>query len=759
MTDLNRASIYVPITSITKADEGRTRIVTGVAASERLDMDGQRADYEWAKAAAGDWFKRWGNVREQHGGIAAGKAVSVQFDDAARNITVVSKAVDPGTVEKLDQGILTGYSWGAKSVPGNPIKVVKEADGFERVKGGAWAELSYVDHPCNYDCTIAITKAAGSGRMRATKVIGALAETDIPGGQDYGAILKALLADIAKRDVAAAERERLGDRGHAIDTGQDHPSYPIENQTDLDHAIKAYGRANPEDRAKLRRHIISEARRLGHPEMVPDDWKSVDGIVKQAQCMCCDDCGPDCQGDCCDQCTMGPQKATAPGPAGILAGVKALAAGETDPEFQGFLAKVASSVEGWSKTDGVTVDLATYAQLATLSKAGAEPDLTKRRTFYSGSNRADVETAMQRLHQALGLFMEGAAATDLDKDQRDNTLTGQDAPASGDQPGGPGTAPGDGNPGDGNLAYDPEMVRDGDPAIRTPDGRTDGGARDETGKSVKPSKAAKRLKRMEAELQELRKAAAPAPQNGGQPAIALQQTLGDRPKGARRGGKAAKGLREEIKALGTELHKALDVQRAAAATPDAAADAARLEKRLGKRLRKLEKRLERAARPAPAANPLEAQIAELRAVIAGQASKGAAPGTPNPDTTLLLMADLTRAAFDQSRKDSTEQATWLGKRVKRAERTLRKAAEADRKQLAKMATDLEALGRLPHPGGPHVARPTDKSFPVNDSIERSVPPDVLKRMQVLKEMSESSDRQVAEDARELLKSAMAELRG
>src|SRR5262249_32826210 len=68
MTDLlNRASIFVPITSITKADGGRTRIVTGVAASERLDQDGQRADYDWAKSAFGEWYDRWGNIREQHG--------------------------------------------------------------------------------------------------------------------------------------------------------------------------------------------------------------------------------------------------------------------------------------------------------------------------------------------------------------------------------------------------------------------------------------------------------------------------------------------------------------------------------------------------------------------------------------------------------------------------------------------------------------------------------------------------------------------
>ena len=43
--ELQRADIYVPIVKVDKTPEGH-RIVTGVAASERLDLDGQRADYE-----------------------------------------------------------------------------------------------------------------------------------------------------------------------------------------------------------------------------------------------------------------------------------------------------------------------------------------------------------------------------------------------------------------------------------------------------------------------------------------------------------------------------------------------------------------------------------------------------------------------------------------------------------------------------------------------------------------------------------------
>src|SRR5215469_1802410 len=281
--------------------------------------------------------------------------------------TVTSKAIDADTILKLDEGVLSGYSWGAKSVPGNPIRVRKAADGFEWIESGKIVEVSYVDSPANPDCFVSLVKSLGKKGLQRTKVLG-----DLPGGvtirqagePDYGAILRHMLADIAKRNVSAAERERLGDRGHAIDTGQDHPSYPIANDTDLKNAVRAYGRANPEDRAKLRRHIISEAKRLNRTDLIPDDWKSVAGLMKAATCGCCDDCGPDCQGDCCQDCTM----TKAVGPVTILAGVKALEAGEPDAEYRAFLGKLASAVEGWSREPSVSIDVPSFQTLAGLNK-------------------------------------------------------------------------------------------------------------------------------------------------------------------------------------------------------------------------------------------------------------------------------------------------------------------------------------------------------------------------------------------------------
>jgi hypothetical protein len=54
-------------------------------------------------------------------------------------------------------------------------------------------------------------------------------------------------------------------------------SFPIPNRGSLGDAIRAVGRARPntpEQRAKVRRHIIKRARALGATDMIPDTWRS-----------------------------------------------------------------------------------------------------------------------------------------------------------------------------------------------------------------------------------------------------------------------------------------------------------------------------------------------------------------------------------------------------------------------------------------------------------------------------------------------------
>jgi hypothetical protein len=73
-----------------------------------------------------------------------------------------------------------------------------------------------------------------------------------------------------------ATRKRLVKSGKAMpDSGTGSGGrFPIRNASDLRKAIKAVGRARPEDRDKVRRYIMRRARELGLSNLIPDSWKS-----------------------------------------------------------------------------------------------------------------------------------------------------------------------------------------------------------------------------------------------------------------------------------------------------------------------------------------------------------------------------------------------------------------------------------------------------------------------------------------------------
>jgi len=71
-------------------------------------------------------------------------------------------------------------------------------------------------------------------------------------------------------DISQEARMKLAKKGEALPDG----SYPIRNEDDLKNAIKAYGRSNPKDRAKVRTHIRKRARALGKEELIPENWKA-----------------------------------------------------------------------------------------------------------------------------------------------------------------------------------------------------------------------------------------------------------------------------------------------------------------------------------------------------------------------------------------------------------------------------------------------------------------------------------------------------
>jgi hypothetical protein len=74
------------------------------------------------------------------------------------------------------------------------------------------------------------------------------------------------------RNVKPAERESLKAKGHTLPGTT---SYPIKSLGDLSNAIQAYGRSKPEDRAKLKSHLMSEAKRLGASQAILDRIKAL----------------------------------------------------------------------------------------------------------------------------------------------------------------------------------------------------------------------------------------------------------------------------------------------------------------------------------------------------------------------------------------------------------------------------------------------------------------------------------------------------
>ena len=86
------------------------------------------------------------------------------------------------------------------------------------------------------------------------------------------ALTAAAIAELAQ--VSEEERKALAEESLALPDG----SYPIRDEKDLKNAIRAYGRSNPKDRAKVRAHIRKRARALKLAMLVPEEWKSAGSI-------------------------------------------------------------------------------------------------------------------------------------------------------------------------------------------------------------------------------------------------------------------------------------------------------------------------------------------------------------------------------------------------------------------------------------------------------------------------------------------------
>lgn len=271
-------NVFAEILKSTR-DENGDLIVTGKATGPDLDHDQQRCDPSWLKSAMPEWFKI-GNIREQHGANAAGVATELNQDGDSWLVT--ARVVDPVAAKKVEAGVYKGYSIGIKGA--QVLKSVDAPGGL--ITGGRIVEVSLTDRPCNPTCTLELAKSAVPGmrvkgseldreRMLVkteTVVEHEDAEVEITAedvakfeGGDNGD-----KAEVEKRDVSTAEREKLADKGQALPDG----SFPIANVGDLKNAIRAIGRAK--DPAKAKAHIKRRAKALGQSQLIPDSWKADD---------------------------------------------------------------------------------------------------------------------------------------------------------------------------------------------------------------------------------------------------------------------------------------------------------------------------------------------------------------------------------------------------------------------------------------------------------------------------------------------------
>lgn len=158
-------NLFIPIT---KVDEQR-REVWGVAAEEAPDKSSEIMDYDLSKPRFQEWSKAisdatqgksLGNVRAMHQPIAAGKIISMQFDDEARKVHIGTKIVDDVEWKKVTEGVYTGFSVGGR------YGAQKFENGLLRYEAIP-AEVSIVDNPCMHGATFTMVKADGMTEERS----------------------------------------------------------------------------------------------------------------------------------------------------------------------------------------------------------------------------------------------------------------------------------------------------------------------------------------------------------------------------------------------------------------------------------------------------------------------------------------------------------------------------------------------------------------------------------------------------------------
>lgn len=200
--------IFARLSKVNEAD----RTIEGIIASEAVDRSGEVFDYErsvphfkaWsegiAKATEG---KSLGNVRVMHGKAVAGITKALNFDDAAKQITVKAEIVDDNEWKKVQKGCYTGFSIGGRYGHKWDDPVAKGVQRYEAIPN----EYSLVDLPCNPEAQFIVIKTDGSEELRKFEATTDSFEAMQKWAESLDEEAQAMLRKLFQADPATASAE------------------------------------------------------------------------------------------------------------------------------------------------------------------------------------------------------------------------------------------------------------------------------------------------------------------------------------------------------------------------------------------------------------------------------------------------------------------------------------------------------------------------------------------------------------------------
>ncbi len=323
-------------------DENGDLLVYGKATGSDRDLDGQRCDPEWLRKAVPAWFE-WANIREMHQPIAAGIGIELtsEGDDWYVKSLCVDKDTANKIEKKVLKGYSIGVKSpyiskrdGDEWIAGGEIAEISYVDRpclpsakmmickafgttpalepVEAAEAGVITPVPPAAMPTPKDLAKRLHKAADDVQLLDREQVAEPDSESAAEPADAAAPepvvetpsvaeqttepepvtepeLPATTTEVPELDtetLKAAIGDTLTDRAEVakaalppIEPGGK-PRYPITDVASLKDAIQAFGRAKDADKAKIKAHIKSEAKRLGRSDLIPDNWKAL--LVKDA---------------------------------------------------------------------------------------------------------------------------------------------------------------------------------------------------------------------------------------------------------------------------------------------------------------------------------------------------------------------------------------------------------------------------------------------------------------------------------------------